>query len=70
MSKTGKETKNLITIGQAAAQLGITYRWARELVRRGHLKARAVRESKRGSEWRIHTRDLARFERLREGTKP
>ena len=54
-------TPDDLTLGQAAERLGVTYRWARELVRRGELNGRPVRESKRGREWRVEAREVERL---------
>jgi excisionase family DNA binding protein len=49
-----------LTIGQAAVELGLTYRHARRLVAEGKIAARVLKTTGRGPEWRISRDEVER----------
>jgi excisionase family DNA binding protein len=49
-----------LTIGQAAVELGLTYRHARRLVAEGKIAARILKTTRRGPEWRVSRDEVDR----------
>ncbi len=49
-----------LTIGQAAAELGYSYRHTRYLIAQGKIAARVVKRTGRGPEWRVSRDEVER----------